>query len=236
MKNRKNFILILFNLCFSLVLISGCAVDEIKLADSGESKIRIINASPDESVISVTINDTLRTPKPLKFSQNTAYQSVSAGNRLVSTSAEKILSGNANLNFLFKNDKRYSVFIAGKIAKDSLVYITLEDNFIGANDTTARVRFLNASPNSTNLEAAFSTNLRDSLTNLSSTAFRSSTLYQSFKPGNYTIKVRASRNTGNLAVGANFNIVAGKYYTIWMKGLKNETGVFALTPVLLTDN
>ena len=236
MKNRNNSILILFILCFSLVFTSGCAVDETKLANSGESKIRIINASPDESVISVTINDTLRTPKPLKFSQNTAYQSVAAGNRLVSTTAEKILSSNANLNFLFKNDKRYSVFIAGRIAKDSLIYITLEDNFLGATDTTARVRFLNASPNSTNLEATFSTNLRDSLTNLSSTAFRSSTLYQSFKPGNYSIKVRASRNTSNLAVGANFNIVAGKYYTIWMKGLKNETGVYALSPVLLTDN
>ena len=236
MKNRNNSLLILVILCFSLVFISGCAVDEVKLADEGKAKIRIINASPDESIINVTINDTLRTPSPLKFSQNTAYQSVAAGNRLVSTTAEKIISNNANLNFLFKNDKRYSVFIAGKIAKDSLIYITLEDNFLGATDTTARVRFLNASPNSTNLEATFSTNLRDSLTNLSSTAFRSSTLYQTFKPGNYTIKVRANRNTGNLAVGANFNIVAGKYYTIWMKGLKNEIGVYALNPVLLTDN
>ena len=236
MKNRNNSLLILVILCFSLVFTSGCAVDEVKLADAGKAKIRIINASPDESIINVTINDTLRTPSPLKFSQNTAYQSVAAGNRLVSTTAEKIISNNANLNFLFKNDKRYSVFIAGKIAKDSLIYITLEDNFLGATDTTARVRFLNASPNSTNLEATFSTNLRDSLTNLSSTAFRSSTLYQTFKPGNYTIKVRANRNTGNLAVGANFNIVAGKYYTIWMKGLKNEIGVYALSPVLLMDN
>ena len=236
MKNRNNSILILVILLFSFVFISGCAVDEVKLADAGESKIRIINASPDESIINVTVNDTLRTPRPLMFSQKTVYQSVAAGNRLVSTTAEKILSSNANLNFLFKNDKKYSVFIAGRIAKDSLIYITLEDNFLGATDSTARVRFLNASPNSSNLEAVFSTNLRDSLTNLSSTAFRSSTLYQSFKPGNYTIKVRASRNTSNLAVGANFNIIAGKYYTIWMKGLKNETGLYALSPVLLTDN
>ena len=74
MNNRNNSILILFILCFSLVFTSGCAVDEVKLADAGEARIRIINASPDESVISVTINDTLRTPSPLKFSQNTAYQ------------------------------------------------------------------------------------------------------------------------------------------------------------------
>lgn len=236
MKKRNNSILILIILCFSLIFVSGCAVDEVKLADSGESKIRIINASPDESVIKVTINDTLRTPKPLTFSQISTYQTVAAGNRLVSTNPAKIVPSNANLNFLFKNDKKYSVFIAGKIAKDSLIYITLEDSFLGATDSTARVRFLNASPNSTNLEAVFSTNLRDSLTNFNSTAFRSSTLYQTFKSGNYIIKVRANRNESNLAVGANFNIVAGKYYTIWMKGLKNETGVYALSPVLLTDN
>lgn len=233
MKNRIATLLIL---CFSLVYLSGCAVEDTSLVDLGEAKVRIINASPDESIINVTINDTVRTPQLLAFSQISSYQKLAAGNKVIATNVNTALVENSRLNLLFRNNKNYSVFIAGKISKDSLVYITLEDNFVGVNDTTARVRFVNASPNSTNLEAVFSTILNDSTANFASTAYRSSTVYQAFRPGKYNIRVRTSRATPNLAVGSTFNIVANKHYTIWIKGLSNETGAYALSPVLLTDN
>lgn len=236
MKNKGYYFVSFFWAFIGLSLFFSCTQDLSGLADLGEAKIRIINASPEDAEISVSLNDTLKTPQPLKYSQSTGYQNTGAGNKMIKTSSNRQSLTNANLNFLLKNGKKYSVFVAGKISKDSLIYITLEDSFVGANDTAARVRFVNASQNSSNLEAVFSIKLTDSLANFASTGFRASTKYLPFKPGIYNIKVRQSISTPNLAVGSNFNMLAGKYYTIWMKGLISETGKFQLSPSLITDN
>lgn len=236
--NMKNKAFSLAHLLFVITTLTlfSCTQQETDLVDLGEAKIRIINASPENATISVTVNDTIKTPQPLSFTQSTGYLNIGAGNIQVRTNSNRITASNSSINLLFKNGKNYTVFVAGKISKDSLIYITLEDNFVGVNDTTARVRFVNASPNSTNLEAVFSKSLIDSTANFTSTAFRTSSVYQAFRPGIYNIKVRTSISTLNLAVGSNYNVIAGKYYTIWIKGLRNETGTYALSPVLLTDN
>lgn len=220
----------------AIVQLTSCKPDEKDVSNLGQARIRIINASPDESIIRVKLNDSLKTPQPLSFSQNTGYQNVGAGTKSINTNTNIPITNNNNLNILLKNSKSYSVFVAGKIKQDSLIYITLDDNLLPPSDTTAKIRFVNTSPNSPNLEAVFSRNIIDSVVNFQSTAFRSSTAYQLFKSGIYTIKIRSTGSKTNLAVGANFNIVAGRIYTIWVKGLVNETGIYQLSPALLTDN
>ena len=236
MENNVSLLLKYFWVLIAFTIFSACKQDKAKLLDLGEASIRIINAVPENTAISVKLNDSLKTPQVLNFSQIASYQKIAAGYKVINTNSNRLSITNANLKLLFKNKKNYSVFIAGKISKDSLVYIVLEDNLTSPSDTTVKVRFVNTCPNSPSLEAVFSTNVSDSVASFSSTTFRASTVYQLFKAGNYVIKIRQAGSKQNLALGANFKIIAGRVYTIWVKGLLNGTGEYQLNPALLTDN
>ncbi len=221
---------------FPFILLFACTQKEAIL-NPGESKIRIVNASPDNSIVSFFINDTLKTPQALNFLERTNYQTTSAGTHQVFTKVSGNEVNNSRTKFFFRNNYSYTIFVSGKISKDSLIYVSTEDNLTApATSTKAKVRFINVSPNSASLEAVFSTVITDSVANFSNVNFRASSLYQEFTPGTYIIKIRKTGQKIALANGTNFSVSAGKIYTVWVKGLLNGTGDFALSARMLSDN
>lgn len=219
----------------SCAIITSCTKKEV-IANLGQSKIRVINASPDNSVVTFFVNDTLKTPQALSFSVGTGYLNTSAGTREVYTKVSGNEINHSRTKFFFQNGKNYTIFIGGKISKDSLIYISTEDRLTVSLTNKAKVRLINISPNSTSLEAVFSAQLTDSLANFSNLSFRSGSLYSEFNPGTYILKIRKSGQKTALYNGSNLNIAAGKIYTIWVKGLVNGTGNFNISAGMLSDN
>jgi hypothetical protein len=215
-------------------MITSCTKKEV-IADLGQAKIRVINASPDNSVVSFFVNDTLKTPQALSFSAGTGYLNTSAGTRQVFTKVAGNEVNHSRTNFFFQNGKNYTIFIGGKISKDSLIYVSTEDNLAVSLTNKAKVRLINISPNSSSLDAVFTTRLTDSIANFSNLSFRSGSLYSEFIPGTYIIKIRKSGQKTALVNGSNLNISAGKIYTIWVKGLVNGTGNFNISASILED-
>lgn len=225
----------IFGMLICLIFQACTAVTDDDL-NLGEARIKIYNASPDNSIITFYVNDSLKTPQALSFSQATNYTNTAAGNHIVYTKLGTSEIPNSKISFLFQQNKNYSIFISGKISKDSLVYISTEDNLTAPSANKAKVRLINASPNSPSLDAIFSTNLTDSIPNFRNTNFRSGTIYTEFDPGNYMIRMRTAGTNTAIISGSNLNITAGKIYTICVKGLINGNGNFALSTVLISDN
>jgi hypothetical protein len=219
---------------FCCTILFACTQAEI--INLGQSKIRIINVTPENNSLSFFVNDTLKTPQALSFSEGTGYLNTSAGTNQVFTKVSGNEVNHSRTNFFFNSKNYYTIFISGKISKDSLIYISTEDKLTAPTSNKAKVRLVNVSPNSTSLEAVFSTQLIDSIANFSNINFRASSNYFEFTPGNYIIKVRKAGQKTALVNGANFNISPGKIYTIYVKGLLNGTGSFNLSAGMLTDN
>ncbi|TKB95989.1 DUF4397 domain-containing protein [Pedobacter cryophilus] len=221
---------------FICLIFQACTASTDSDLNLGEARIKIYNASPDNSMITFYVNDTLKTPQALSFSQSTNYANTAAGSHIVYTKTGANEIRNSKFSFLFQQNKSYSIFIGGKISKDSLVYISTEDNLTAPSANKAKVRLINASPNSPSVDAVFSTNLTDSIPNFMNTNFRSGTIYTEFDPGNYIIRIRTAGTKTVITSDSNLNIVAGKIYTICIKGLLNGSGNFALSTVLISDN
>ncbi len=220
----------------SFLLLTACNTSEDLNLIRGNAKIRVINASPDNSSVSFSINDSLITPQPLNFGDTIPYSSIPAGTLSVSSSISRNPINRSNIDFFFSPDKNYTFFIAGKISQDSLVYVTTEDDLAVNPDTLAKVRFINLSPNSTYLDVIFSTKPADSVVTFTNINFKSGTNYKYFKPGGYHLKFRTAGKKINLVDTTGITIIKGKAYTIWAKGLFNQTGGFSLKTALLRDN
>jgi hypothetical protein len=235
-KSSHNFHLIskiLFGI-YICIQFSSCTNDQVD-NNLSEAYIRVINATPENYICSVFVNDSLKTPQGLNFTESIAYTPISAGQHILVSKISNSEIKNSKLNFLFKPAKYYSLFISGKISKDSMLYIALEDNLEAPSSNKAKVRFINTCLNSPALDAIFSTNQTDSIANISNLTYRSSSNYSAYVPGNYTLKIKDRNKKTTLLTNTNLTITKGKIYTIWIKGLLNNTGTYAFSVATLED-
>lgn len=229
-KNNLNSILL-----FAVLLVLASCKDTVPVLLSGQAKIRVINVIPESGSISFYVNDTLKTPAPLQYGESLGYQSVSAGTNFIYIKAGSNTIKKSNIGLYFSKTKSYTLFVAGKVSKDSLTYISTEDNLTVITDTTSKVRFINVSPDSPNLDLVFYKGT-DSISAIKNTNYRSGTEYIQLKPGTYNMQLRASSKTSPLANNTGFVLEKGKIYTLFAKGLLKDNGSFKLSTVILKDN
>lgn len=231
----RGFTIFVLLLIGSVLALTSCKTDA-PVRSFGESHLRIINASPNNSLINFYVNDSLKTTNPLTFGQNSAYFSVSGGINHFQVKVNGNLVNRSDLTFQLDTNKYFTVFVAGNISKDSMSYVSLQDDLKVLTDTTAKVRFVNLVPNSPYLDVVVSTNPQDSIPSFSGINFASGANYKQFKSGNYTIKFRQTGKNIDLASPITLQLDAGKIYTLWAKGYINGTGNQAFSSSLLTDN
>ncbi len=231
---RSVFVTLLSVLAFSIAFY-GCEPvgEELRL---GEASLRIINASPEANEYSFFINDTLKTGQPLKFGEASAYLTVSAGTNSVYTTVNGVVMRNTKSQFFMLQDKNYTLFLSGKASKDSLIYVSTLDIKQVLPDTSARVRFVNVSPDAANLNLVFQKNLVDSVNVISNINYRTASTYVKIKPSTYFMRIKKNTGSVRLANLDNYKLEAGKSYTFWTKGLVNGSDVYALELKVLQDN
>lgn len=213
---------------------SACTEDLID-NNLSQAYIRVINASPENYICNFFVNDSLKTPIGLGYTESIAYTSTSAGEHSVVSKISNSEISNSNIKFLFKPAQYYTLFISGKISKDSMLYIALEDDLEAPSSNKAKVRLVNTSFNSPAIDAIFSTNQTDSIANFTNLTYRSSSNYVEYSPGIYKLTIKDRNEKTTLLTTNNLTIKNGKIYTIWIKGLLNNSGTYALSIATLED-
>lgn len=234
-KILKYFSILTLGFCLLVSLFSGCEPvgEELQL---GEANLRIINAVPENSEYSFYINDTLKTDQALKFGEARSYLAVSAGTNSIYTSANGVTIPNTNIDLFLSKNTNYTLFLAGLASKDSLIYVSTLDRNVILSDTMATVRFINVSPDATNLNLVFQKDLVDSVNVISGINYRSSSQYVRIRPLNYFLRVKQPARSERLASLDDYKLEAGKIYTFWTKGLVKGDGEYALELKVLKDN
>lgn len=202
----------------------------------GEAYLRIINAAPEANQYGFFINDSLKTDQALKFGEGSAYLNVSAGTNSVYTKLNDAVIPNTKVNLYLQKATYYTLFLAGLAAKDSLIYVSTLDTHQILSDTMATVRFINVSPDASNLNLVFQKNLLDSVNVIGGINYRTASLYVKIKPSTYFLRVKTSTGAQRLSSLDNYNLAAGKIYTFWAKGLQKGSGNYALELRVLQDN
>jgi hypothetical protein len=201
----------------------------------GSTTLRIVNVTPENNSINFYIDDTVKNRQAIAFKEVLTNITTSAGEKRVYIKNNGTLIEKSRLNILFLSQLNYTVFISGKIAKDSINYITLVDSLKTPSNGKAKVRMVNTIPNIGFIESVFTTQLTDSMANFTSINYGTSTQYVEFSPGIYLLKLRKSNGKETLASLANIQINAGKIYTIYGTGLVNGIPNYPLSVNLLID-
>jgi len=132
-----------------------------------------------------------------------------------------------NLNLNLDISKSYSIFVAGETADK--VFITTDVGYV-LPASQAAVRFINASPGTSNFTVTF----RDSLA-FSNRAFKSATGFANIGKGTAAAKVYlAGSNTPTINLPV--TLLPGKFYTLFTKGVPGGTGQNKLSAILVNNN
>jgi hypothetical protein len=180
--------------------------------------VAFTQASPDQPVLNLYLNNNLVNFSPISYSQNLDYFQAYAGKRTVSFknvgTANTILSD----TMTFNQGAIYSLFLANAISHPELV--VLKDTLARPAAGFAAIRFINLSPDA----PAASLAIHGGAVLTGSKSYKG---YTSFLPitGNagYSFEVHQGTGATVLATLSPVTLNAGFLYTIWFHGLNNGT-------------
>lgn len=213
LKNLKKQILVA-----SLVVaaFASCKKDDDTPAPVEEAKIKIKHASPDAPSVDLYVDGAKINTAALAYNNNTGYVKIKAGARNIKVNAAGATTSVINSNVTLTKDKNYTLFAANRLS--AIEGVLLEDNLAAPAAGKAHVRFVHLSPDAPAVNIVNGT----ATTNMfSSLAFKSGT---AFTPVDATAAGTAfAFNIRNASTSAavttiNANLVAGKIYTIVIRG------------------
>jgi hypothetical protein len=185
----------------------------------------IINASPDAPGIDVTLNNNTIAGNYV-YGKDSGYFLTFPGTyqfKLSQTGATTYLTDQL-LNL--PAGKYYSLFLADSFSMLKVLFI--EDNLTTDTFSYANVRLLNFCPNSPTLDAAF-TNDADTLEftgryfNDQGVANSSKANFSAIPSGNYDLSLYEADTTILIKNFSGINFENGKHYTVYLKGLYENT-------------
>jgi len=209
---RYSFIALL-----SLTMFSSCKKDDNDdLYGNASAEVNLINASPDAASAQLYVADVLRTPTAISYGQESGYNKTYAGDQNVvikSANGQALSSSQTQLDAMGK----YSFFLVGQ--NNKLDMITVTDDQTAPASGKAKIRFVNASPNSTSVTLAVGNTVI-----ASNQDFRSVSSSTEITAGVYTLTLtNATNNTTTVVTTPNTTWESGKIYTVYAKGLVGNT-------------
>jgi hypothetical protein len=203
---------------FSLLLfsLSSCLKNDRDNETIGAA-LTVINGAPDAPAFDFILNgDFLFGNVP--YETRILYFSLFPGTYQASfykyqTFTNPLLTTNITL----AEGKYHSLFLAGTVA-DSLSSLLIEDDLTKPKTGTAKVRFINLSPNAGSLNFSI---VADSLFT-SQKQFKQYTDFHEIPAGNYNARFESSIDT-IADFTFDLKLEEGKIYTVWARGLVNAS-------------
>ncbi|RYE26731.1 MAG: DUF4397 domain-containing protein [Sphingobacteriaceae bacterium] len=193
------------------------------------SRIQIINAIAGSSSLDCTLNSTRINTTTLAFPNTTGYISATPGTKYVeirptSTPTAPFID---TATVVLKQDSSYSLFFAGQSGSPKSIFI--QDNLSAPTLGRAKLRFVNASSTSGNLNITI-----NAVTGYTNIAYRGVGKFVEVPAGTYEFKAFASGATSTNTLGTLSNQVLadGKVYTLYAQGIvgnSSTTSAFGLS-------
>lgn len=199
------------------VMVSSCKQNAPEPTEI--SAISVTNASPKNVSLDFAINDQKFNYIAIPYGGdriNYFRQNPGKLNGKVRTANDSKIIANANFELI--KGKYHSLFIVGQA--DTLAYVVAQDDIQATNNTNlAKIRFANLSSDS----PSYNLELQGDTTTFKDRTFKSFTAFRQVAPSKYKVLLKDKTTNATVATLDNVEVLGGKYYTIWAKGLVNTT-------------
>ncbi len=204
----------------------------VGLDRQGESRVRVVHASPDAPNVDVLVNDGVAFSN-IAFEAITDYASLTPGTyniKVVPTGATEPVVIEADLPLADGVD--YTIVAVGELA--NIEPLVLEDDNSVPADGQAKVRFVHASPNAPAVDVA----VTDGPVLFSNVSFKEATDYIEVAAGTYDLEVRLAGTTDVVLSLPGVEFEAGGVYTVFATGLvgDDDTPLDAIIGLFKTAN
>ncbi|WP_162276894.1 DUF4397 domain-containing protein [Mucilaginibacter pedocola] len=213
------------------MLFTACTKDNNAVVTPGAAALSVIHAAPGTPELHLKVNGTKSDLKALTFGTASPYGKIQEENLEFSITKKDSSRIITRSTLPLRNGKNYSLFIADIPARAAFTLI--EDDLSAPATDKAKVRFVNMSPNSGNLDLVLTGQTAPVTTN---TAFKAGTAFASVTPGaELNFEIRENTKTEVLAKIEKVKIEKGKIYTIWARGLKAAADSTKLSLAVITN-
>jgi hypothetical protein len=192
--------------------------------------VLVTHASPDAPGVDLLVDNLVVNSAALTFPNNTGYLSVAAGTRNIKVNASGTSTTVIEANLILGADNNYSVFAVNTLTNiEPLVFV---DDLTAPASGNAHARFIHLSPDA----PAVDITLTDGTVVFGNIAFKEGTDFTPLSAASYDLQVRvAGTNTVVLDLPG-INLMDGKIYTVFAKGLVSGTGENGLGAEIIANN
>jgi len=220
------------NIAFLAVLLAvfsltSCLKNDNDYATPNYAALSVINASPKLEKFDFVIDNQLVNNDAFNFTERLPYFNIYSGSRRIGIYKDDTTDSLRTGTLIAQPGKIYSLYVVGEAPNHE--FLTITDSLASPTTGKAQVRFLNLSVNAPSLNLNYGA---DS-TLFSNVAYKGYSDFVEIPGGkkyNFSVGTEANiaSGSGNIATESNVMIESGKIYTIWAKGIYDETTVDSL--------
>ncbi len=219
-KHLKNRVANTFAILFGILVFSSCVKNNDDFTPT-TSFFSIVNGYSGNASVDFYIDNQKANANPLLYKQNTQYQEVYSGQRLLTVTQAGTTNVLVNGAVGFSPDNYYSVFLAKKTATstDTVLGVVTIDSLTAPTSGSAKLRFANLNPGATKIDV-FVQGTTDSL--FSNRGFMDVSRFKNTGAGSRVLEIRQAGTTVTKST-ITVNLEAGKIYTLSTYGLFTAT-------------
>ncbi|GAB3918793.1 DUF4397 domain-containing protein [Mucilaginibacter boryungensis] len=236
MKLKYNVLTLLFLAVAAVMFvpfISSCNKESANASPTGlNTQLNIIHLCPDLlKPVDLFINLRQQNARSFVYGTPSGYlylSSLATPLEIRSAQANQILFSRGDT--ALRQNTRYTVFITGLVAENTRTYIFVTDTDAAPKQGNGKVRFINASARSVNVDVA-----ANGVTAFSNRGFKAVTKYLELPAGIYDFKIYQNGTTTVLTDLPNTPIQDGRLYTLYTQGVVGRADSAAFAAKILTN-
>ncbi|HEX6913738.1 MAG TPA: DUF4397 domain-containing protein [Chitinophagaceae bacterium] len=229
---KRSLLAICTILCAS-AFIAACNKNDDATANAS---LMIVNASPNGSNIDASANGTVIVSN-LAYPNNSGYKTLASGNANIIVTETGTTNQILNGTMVLEANTAYTFYVVDSAHKRKASF-TRDDRTPPAAGK-AKVRLVHLSPNTPAIDVTINGSSNAAFTNRSFNDIAASGMYHAFTEvdaAGLTLQVKLAGTSTVLATLPPLTLVAGKIYTVVIRGFNGGTGSQALGVELITHN
>jgi hypothetical protein len=220
--NKKNLVShsAAVSVCLAItvtMMLTGCLNnDPNQVQPVPVSYVSIYNAAPDAPGLDLIVDEHRINNNPFNYTDRTGYLNFFTGERRFKISSVNASNAFVDTTFELVDGRTYSLFMVDRVS--SLEALLVTDSSATPTAGNAMVRFINLSPDASNLSIV-GKNDNDSIS-FAERSFKQATSFQPVNAEEFSFEVTQGSSSDALLKADNISLEAGKYYTIIVRGFK----------------